>query len=303
MADQYFGYFAVGILLLFLTGVCWSGAWRGWAEAPFFVVRSMMITIVPGLGLLGFSFGLSGLLPPGFSDAAVAISMLAPIAGLVLSLTEPDWYGPRWYRRFNHAFTLGTQGRLSWMAEDPRRPGESSVEATQRLVYSDRPTPPGASVRLISETSGRIGGVAGRSSTLLFFPQAPLFAVSGSAERPPMNEVIPAESLRGARKLSSGVGLDGSVRRAGLRSYLVPRVRIDTDERSWLFESRKAKKVARAIEQRYLDQSRDIYGLPLDKDTPPEFKKGATSQEPDSKGSQPHAPHSSARPKAWRPRG
>lgn len=277
MTDSHVGSLLIGILLLTLAGICWSGVWRWWVEAPFYFGRGMMIALVPGLGIVAVGFGISGALPTGPAAAILLPSFLAVFVGFVIFLTDPEWYGPRFYRRFNRAFAHGQQARWTWMAEDPRHPDESSIEATQRHSTSGRPQPPSRSVRLLSETSGRIGEIAGRPSILVFYPQAPLFAVGGSVERPPLNEVIAAESLQHARKLSPGVGLDGTVRRSGPRSYLFPRVRIDTTEGSWLFESRKAKHVAYEIHYRYLDPSRDMYGMPLGEDTPTEYKKGAVS--------------------------
>lgn len=256
MTANHFGWLAGGLVLLAFATVCWSGRWRRWVrwEGPDYS-RWIPITLLPGLGLLAVAYGISPLLPQAANGAVGGVGMLAALAGFVLMFWEPEWYGPRWFREVNKAFDEAGRADPDWLVGDARLPGESSAEATRRQQTSPRPLPPSERVRLIGETGGNVSDPTDRYGIILFYPQAPVFAVGATKDGPPVNRIFAAESLRRVRKLAPGTGLDGVVRRSGWRSWLVPRVRIDTGEGSWLFETRLSGRVAREVERRYLDPS------------------------------------------------
>lgn len=256
--------FAIGLALFACTWVCWTGRWRRWAESPGLFGRNTLIAVPPAFAVLALAFGLSWSLPEAYEVPLQGVGFLFMLGGVVLHLWEPEWYGPKWFRRVHRAFQKGATASLAYMAEDSRRPGESSVQATERHEQSVRPLPWTEKVRLVNAPCQVMpaGGVDERG-VLSFYPHAPVWQ-GHHADGALLNQIIGSASLRGVRQLEPGVGLEGSVRYSGWRSRRVPRVRIDTDEGSWLFQSRHAKRIVREIEWRYLDDSRDMYGLPLD---------------------------------------
>lgn len=255
---------AIGLGLLVGTWTCWTGRWRRWVESAGIFGRNTLIAGMPAIGILALSFGIGWLLPGAAQTAVIGVGFLVMIGGVVLHLWEPDWYGPKWFRRVHRAFQKGVAASLAHMADDPRKSGESSVQATSRHQQSERPLPRAVKARLVEAPYQRLTDGQKKSGVLVFYPHAPVWAGSRDHYGFPINQILPAETLHGVRQLEPGMGLDGSVRYSGWRSRRVPRVRIDTDEGSWLFQSRHTKQIVREIEWRYLDDSRDMYGLPLD---------------------------------------
>lgn len=260
---------AIGLGLLAGTWACWTGRWRRWVESSGIFGRNAVIAGGPAVGILALAFGVSWLLPAAYEVPVQGVGFLVMLGGVVLHLWEPDWYGPKWFRRVHRAFRTGASASLAHMAEDPRRPDESSVQATERHEESGRPLPRTAKVRLVDAPYQALSpGNGGESSILAFYPHAVVWQGHQPEYGRLINQILPTESLRAVRHLEPGMRLDGSVRYSGWRSRRVPRVRLDTDEGSWLFQSRHAERIVREIEWRYLDDSRDMYGVPLERESP-----------------------------------
>lgn len=227
------------------------------ASGPGFT-RSIAITVAPGLGLFATALGVATFLPEGLNAVVGLSGLLAGLVGMALAVVEPDWYGPRWFRAYNRAFAHGQQWGLAWLPEESRRPGESSVQATERHKHSDRPLPPGKRMWLVKAPFERLAEVEGLTCALMFYPHAPLFSM-GRMVSEPVEEVIPREYMVDAYALPRE-GRTGGFSLFGLaRQRLCP----ETTEGTWVFSARRAEKAARALRRRYLDGSTDMYGLPL----------------------------------------
>lgn len=233
--------------------LAWSGRWRGWVSAP--ALPAAAISFIPGFGILLLAVGISRVSPPAVGAVLFILSAPALPAGFILSLWNPDWFGPRWYREHKRAFGDWGPADPAWIEEDRRRPGESSIEATERHFFSGRPPPPCKGARLVTDPGERLSALYGRRGLLMYYPQAPVFSVK-DARGKRVREIIPTEGLVGACRLRPGRQLDGSVKRSGLGSWLVSRVRIDTTEGPWLFQATRSGRVVREIERRYVDPSR-----------------------------------------------
>lgn len=84
----------VGLCLLVVGGICWSGAWRSWTTT---FLGDAMITLVPMLGL-AFVVGGIGRIVSGLYLACGALMLVLVIAGIVLAIHRPSWWAPAWYR-------------------------------------------------------------------------------------------------------------------------------------------------------------------------------------------------------------
>lgn len=251
------GWGIAGVVLLILTWACWTGRWRAWAESPLAGSRPLLIAGTSGFAVFGLSYPFWVLLPPPAGGAVFGVGWFALIAGILLMLWSPQWFGPRWFREFRRAFYDRAWNSRSWMRQDWRRSGESSVDATHRHLFAQRPLPPGAIwARLHADPHGLLAGWPWRNGCLFYYPHAPVAAVADSLEEEHQQlreEVIPVEAMTGVRRLPPGTAVDGSSSRAGVRSWLVPRVRIDTTEGPWLFEVPRAKRAVQELRRRYLD--------------------------------------------------
>src|ERR671915_1093204 len=87
---------AIGLVLLALAWVCWSGRWRGWLRIA--MLPAMPITVLPAVGLVLITAGAGELVGPPVSGVLYALALASGLAGVVLWVWDPNWYGPAWYR-------------------------------------------------------------------------------------------------------------------------------------------------------------------------------------------------------------
>jgi hypothetical protein len=248
------GAIAVGIALLAVAWLCWSGRWRGWSRIA--VLPSMPITVAPGLGLCLVLVGIGGLAPAGIRGAFFAPALLAATAGIVLVLWEPDWWGPRWFRERDREYDLSVPVNAAVASTVRGRAVSSEAVVLDRLGHE-----PVARWRahLISDDHGRpsamqrIGVVRGH---LLLYPEAIAFAADVREDRmrgTPVVVIVPAGKLISARRVSAGTRPDGATRPApDLPSRVMPRIRLDTLDGPRVFEVASAGRKVREIEQIYL---------------------------------------------------
>jgi len=185
----------LGGVLLGWTWMCWTGRWRWWASSA--LLPAMPISAVPGLGLCLLLGGLAVMLPSPFSGVLYGIGLLASVAGMVIAMWDPDWYGPRWFRERDRAFDPSVPINAAIAASVRPAPRESSEAVARARMGGEEPSERWRA-HLVSEEHGRpsalqrIGLVRGH---LLLYPEALVFAADpredemrGSA----VVEVLPA---------------------------------------------------------------------------------------------------------------
>jgi hypothetical protein len=247
---------AVGICLLVVSWLCWSGRWRAWSRIA--VLPSMPITLAPALGLCLVLVGTGDLAPEGASGAFYGPALLVATAGIVLALWDPDWWGPRWFREREREFDLSVPINAAVATTVRTDPGFASSEALVRTRLGLEPLARWRA-HLVSEEHSRpsamqrAGIVRGH---LMLYPEAVAFAADVREDRmrgAPVVEIIPAGTLLAARRVAAGTRPSGATRPApDLPSRVMPRIRLDTHDGPRVFETASAGRRAREIEQRYL---------------------------------------------------
>lgn len=86
----------LGAVLLGVGALAWSGAWRGWVSPE--PTRSAPITLVPGVGLFLVTLGALPLIVPPLGGFVTLAGLLAAVGSWLVLLSEPPWWGPRWWR-------------------------------------------------------------------------------------------------------------------------------------------------------------------------------------------------------------
>jgi hypothetical protein len=247
---------AVGICLLVVSWLCWSGRWRGWSRVA--VLPSIPITLAPALGVCFVLIGIGGLAPEEARGAFYAPALLVATAGIVLALWEPDWWGPRWFRERDRDFDLSVPINAAIASTVRTDPAFGSSEAIVRARLGQEPVARWRA-HLVSDAYSRpsamqrTGVVRGH---LMLYPEAIAFAADVREDRmrgAPVVEIVPAGKLVAARRVSAGTRPDGSTRPApDLPSRVRPRIRLDTHDGPRVFETASAARRARDIEERYL---------------------------------------------------
>ena len=87
----------LGVALLALAALVWSGAWRAGHNV---VGVPVLITIVPGTAPLLIVFGVTPYIPTAAGAVLVMLALLVALASWVLMTIRPQWYGPRWWREY-----------------------------------------------------------------------------------------------------------------------------------------------------------------------------------------------------------
>ena len=250
------GAIAVGIALLAISWMCWTGRWRAWSRIA--MLPAVPITLAPGLGLCLILVGIGDLAPEGARGAFYAPALLAATAGIVLALWDPDWWGPRWFRERDREFDLSVPINAAIAATVRTDPGAAASEAVVRARLGQEPLARWRAHLVSDEHSRpsamqRIGVVRGH---LLLYPEAIAFAADIREDRmrgAPVVDIIPAGNVIAARRVSAGTRPDGAVGPAhDLPSRVMPRIRVDTLDGPRVFETSGAGRRAEEIERRYL---------------------------------------------------
>jgi hypothetical protein len=246
----------VGIGLLAVAWLCWSGRWRAWSRVA--MLPSVPITLAPGLGLCLVMIGLGGLMPGGAHGVFYALGLLAATAGIVFALWDPAWWGPRWFRERDREFDLSLainaaiassvrsdRGAASSEALVRRRLGQEPIARWRAHLVSDEHERPSA--------MQRIGVVRGH---LMLYPGAIAFAADAREDRmrgAPVVQIIAAGKLMRVNRVSPGTRPDGAMRPGpDLPSRVMPRMRLDTVEGPRVFEASGVGRKVREIEELYL---------------------------------------------------
>lgn len=246
---------AIGAGLLAVSWMCWTGRWRAWSRIA--MLPSVPITLAPGLGLCLLLAGIGLLLPPGARDVLLGLGFLAVVAGFVLGMWDPKWYGPRWFRERDMSYDLSVPLNAAIATSVRSKPAESS-DALARARMGGREPDARWRAHLISDEHGRpsamqrIGVVRGH---LLLYPDALVFAADVREDRmrgAPVVDVIPASAIVAVRRVPAGSRPDGARSGPDLPSRVMPRLRIDTADGARVFETASAGRRARELEARYL---------------------------------------------------
>jgi hypothetical protein len=263
----------LGGALLGVAWVCWTGRWRGWAKIA--MLPAMPIAAVPGLGLCLLLAGLAGPAPSPLSGVLIGIGVLASLAGLVIAMWDPDWYGPRWFRERDRAFDPTVPVNAAVAASVRPAPRESSEAVARARMRGEAPAERWRA-HLVSDEHGRPSALQ-RSGlvrgSLLLYPDALVFAADAREDEmrgSAVVEVLPASSVVAVEPVPSRSRADGSRRRApDLPTMFRPCLRVDTDAGAFVFETSGAGRRAQELASRYArGPAAPAAAGPLDAPTP-----------------------------------
>lgn len=123
----------VGVALLVLGALAWSGRWRSWAKDH--TRGPAVLGIAPGTGLLLVGYALYGSLPTEVVATVTVAGLVGATAGWVLYVWEPAWWGPRWWRgrRRDPMADRTVAGAVAMAAlPDPERDSEQLARQARR---------------------------------------------------------------------------------------------------------------------------------------------------------------------------
>jgi len=250
MTSNHLLFLGLGTALLVAAWFAWTGRWRKWAQDM--TVRPYPITLAPGMGLAFFWYGISPLLSEPVSLLGGLVAFTAGLAGFVLALWDPHWFGPRWSRWRDEV-----RKRAAKLQTFPPPPGDNSEVAARRahdgqpllacrwaaLLGPDwnRPTP----LRLDDAVPGR----------LLFYPSELVFAAE-----PPDDMVrggptvlsLPATAITEVRRITRGTQPEGHGWPPHLGRRYLSQVLIGTGEQAWLVETARPRRLVADVNAHYL---------------------------------------------------
>jgi hypothetical protein len=248
---------AIGIGLLALSWVCWTGRWRGWSRIAMLPLAP--ITMLPAVGVLFVVMGVFDIVPEPLPAILGVLTFLALVAAVVIWMWDPKWYGPAWYRSRDDSYDLSV----------PLNAAIASTVRSQRSITSEqavRETGRGEPLErwrahLVSDEHGhpsamqRVGVVRGH---LLVYDDALVFAADAREDRmrgAPVTVVIPGHSILAVDRVSAGSRPQGAQTGPDLPSRVMPRLRVDTDDGPVFFEAARAGRRAEALAERFLGRA------------------------------------------------
>ncbi len=215
------------------------------------------ITALPAIGVTFVAMGAGELLPSPLKGILYAVTFLALLAGVVIWVWDPKWYGPAWYRERDTTYDASVPINAAIAASVRTTPTITSEQAVRAAVGGEEPLERWR-VQLVSDEHGhpsamqRIGVVRGH---LLLYEDALVFAADIREDRmrgAPVTVVIPGSSIRAVNRVPAGSRPDGAQAGPDLPSRVMPRLRVDTDDGPVFFEAARAGRRAQALAERYL---------------------------------------------------
>ena len=245
---------AVGVACLAGAALAWSGRWHRWSRR-FLIGPSLPITLLPavGAGAIG-----AGLYETSGSSVATAVCFVVMVAGGILFLWSPAWFGPRWLREQRRkGIDPDLQDPLTALsvAALAAPPAEATSAAVLEERFGDRaPIERWSATWVQNEEGGEKPHALGRAGTvggkLELYEDALAFraiAVEDRLRREPTVVLIERAEFGETRVVPAGAGPDGRKRpRQGPRSAFA-RLVVDTEFGPFLFEVNAAKRKARRI--------------------------------------------------------
>jgi hypothetical protein len=245
---------AIGIVLMAMSWVCWTGRWRGWSRIAMLPLAP--ITMLPAVGVLFVVMGVFDIVPAPLPGILAALTFVVLLAATVIWVWDPKWYGPAWYRSRDDSYDLSVA--LNAAIASTVRSGRS-ITSEQAVRETGRGEPLERwRVHLVSDEHGhpsamqRVGVVRGH---LLVYEDALVFAADAREDRmrgEPVTVVIPRDSIFAVNRVSAGSRPEGVRTGPDLPSRVMPRLRVDTDNGPVFFEAARASRRAAALAERFV---------------------------------------------------
>lgn len=240
----------VGVGLLVFSWVCWSGRWTSWVKYP--MAGNFPFTIAPWVGCFCLVGGLGWSLPKPLFIAVGSIVMPAFVAVLVLSIWQPRWFGPRWFRESLPGWDVSKRYDASVVRDNASLPAERNSELVARAARDDGELITSRWASLHEEGAGRPSGVHTEgviSGRLLLYRDELVFMANRGDDvlrGGPTIRTLNAADVTGARKVHV------NPRATRDRPFRHPFVVIDTDRETWRLEVPSADRVLRFVREHYL---------------------------------------------------
>ncbi|MCD2187787.1 hypothetical protein [Actinomycetospora soli] len=126
----------LGVACLGVGAVAWSGAWRGWASPE--PTRSAPITLVPGVGLFLVTLGALPLIVPPLGGFVTLAGLLAAVGSWLVLLSEPPWWGPRWWRERGRGGGPSDVQDVLWVGRVPPERDSEYLVLSERAPETPR---------------------------------------------------------------------------------------------------------------------------------------------------------------------
>ncbi|MGH3423102.1 MAG: hypothetical protein ACRDO8_00155, partial [Nocardioidaceae bacterium] len=86
----------IGLALLVFSASCWTLRVRWWTQTSLPVIA---IALVPAVGVTMIAIGLGAALESSSAAGVVyVVGTLVLVPAAVITVWNPSWYGPTWYR-------------------------------------------------------------------------------------------------------------------------------------------------------------------------------------------------------------
>jgi hypothetical protein len=239
----------IGLACLAGTALVWSGRLPGPGKA--LLTPNWAWTALPVVGFVALAYGIDG----GGAGPATVVAFPLVIAGFVMLVWQPSWFGPRWWRERDPA-DLGQEYGPNAALLAVAKPGLGSQGSLAAIEREMAPEQPLAKVKaaLVTERHGRPSAAQRRGVVegwLLLYERGLVFAANALEDKmreSPVIERLPAADLRSASRVRAGTGQSG-VR--DVKTLVMGRLRVDGAHGSWILETRRPDRLLAELDRRY----------------------------------------------------